>query len=472
MTENVNSPGERDDVLVELISREQRGMRRVLMAGMGAVLLMIAMSGALAFYYYEYAQKIAADIKLQEKVQEQTSLQLANQGFVTRRLVDESLNRLSDVDAFNRGFYEEVRLLTNDRLVPATFEEALAVAETFLQRGARSFAAEGAIESQVAGSAKDAPADFFMGVAALQKWARNGSAIDEKATGLPPELAEAEAQFLRAAVDPRLTQLASLGLANIYYIDASSPRLSYSVEGCEKVFEKLDAAGGDQQIGPQPLYWRSQCFRKLGRTSEALGTYSLALRKSLDENSVGTDTLNARRSELTLQMNAFHGLGTVIIATGDLTNVSGLENAERACKPQEFEKHPPGTRLAYACLMRAINLRKESLGQTENQVSGSGENLSFVHLRDGNADKAFKNASDVHKTGYFAWNELMLALTADRVDEEEVAAEARQIVAMYEPRQFNLCELRALLSETDYVAAVAIVGEGRKDFEAPVCGGT
>jgi tetratricopeptide (TPR) repeat protein len=468
MTTNPQINGEPDDALVELITREQRGVRRVLMAGMGAVLLMIAMSGALAFYYYEYAQKISSNVALQE----QKSVQLATQAFETRRKVDESLNRLSDVDAFNRGFYEEVRLLTNDRLMKATFDEALAVATTYLQRGARSFAAEGAIESQLTGGADSRVADFFKGIAALQKWERNRGSIAQGATGLPPELVQAEEQFQRASADPRLTQLAYLGLANIYYLDAASQRLSYSLEGCGKVFAALDAAGGDEKIGPQPLYWRGQCYRKLGRTSEALGAYSLALRKSVDENSVGTDTLNARRSELTLQMNAFHGLGTVMIATGDLTNVSGLENAERTCKPEEFADRPPETRLAYACLMRAINLRAASLGQTANQVSGSGENLSFVFLREGNAEEAFKNASAVHTTGYFAWNELMLALTAERTGNKKTAAEARQIVALYPARQFNLCELRALLSEADYADAVEIVGEGREGFEAPVCGGT
>ncbi len=465
MTKSANPSRPPDDALVELITREQRGVRSVLMAGMGAVLLMIAMSGALAFYYYEYAQKISANVALQE----QKADQLTRQAFDIRRKVDESVNRLSDIDAFNRGFYEEVRHLANDGAVQVTFDEALGAASAYLQRGARSFAAERAIESQLTGPSEDQSTDFFEGVAALQNWERSRNTISANATGLPLELAEAEAAFQRAAQDPRLTQLASLGLANIYFIDASSQRLNYSLEGCQKVSAALDAAGGDAQIGPQPLYWRGQCFRKLGQTSEALGAYSLALRKSLEENTAGTDSFSARRSELTLQMNAFHGLGTVMIATGDLTNVTGLKNAERTCRPEEFTDRPPETRLAYACLKRAINLRADGLGQTRNQISGSGENLSFVYLRENNPGEAFRNANEVHETGFFPWNELMLALAADRTGKTAEAEQARQNVALFTPSQFNLCELRALLSEADYTDAVAIVREGREGFQEPAC---
>jgi hypothetical protein len=243
---------------------------------------------------------------------------------------------------------------------------------------------------------------------------------------------------------------------------------NYDSRACQAVLDTVAEAERRNAAGLQPLYWRAQCERKLGRTAQALAHYAAALQASERAAAARPAAQEQDEAELTISMNALHGLGTTLIAgfalpDSDPAVRSALTIAEQACAPDGGDgARNPRVRLALACLHRAIERRKE-LRQTPNQTSGSAENLSFAYLRDGNLPAAFANAQAVERTGLFAWNELVRAFTAEELkangSEEFRAAfaDARRNLAYFELREFNICELRELLSEAHYRKASEIL---------------
>ena len=220
--------------------------------------------------------------------------------------------------------------------------------------------------------------------------------------------------------------------------------------------------GTDDALGLQPLYWRAQCNRKLGRTREALSDYSLALNRVDPAAEDAPDP-----AEQLIQMNAFHGLGTVLITTADLPPDAEVDAAralaERVCGSGDAGDGSTLMKLTRACLDKAIALRI-ALGQTENQQSGSAENISFTYLRDGDFQGALAHSKQIEKTGLFAWNELVRALSAEAVGDEDVAREARRNVSMFAPESFNVCELRALMAPEVYENARALISSEHDGF--------
>jgi len=449
-----------DDKLVALISREQRGIRRTMFAGLLAIFLMVAMSAAMAVFYWKYSERIRGHIAALEDESEK----LFSEAFETRRDVDSSVNRIADLDALNRVMSEEMRLLASSRVSETVSpQQAQLAVEAYFQRGTRDLAAERNIEEAARQNTGTASGRLFAGAAALQNWERSRDTIARDAVTLPVELQAAIADLEQVRGDAELGPLAHLGLAWAAYIDASSQRTNYSEEACNRVKEALAEAGKTLELGPQPLYWRGQCYRKLGQTSLALQDYSKALLQSVNKSGEAGISPAAHRTEASLEMNAFHGLGTVLIATPDLTGIEGLAEAEAACRPEEFESHPASTRLAFACLSQAIRLRA-TLRQTANQISGSAENLGFVYLRDRNPGQALEHAVKVHATGLFAWNELLRALSAELAGDADQRKDAARYVRQFSVEQFNLCELKVLLSPEDFRAAAAIIQEGRPEL--------
>jgi hypothetical protein len=198
-------------------------------------------------------------------------------------------------------------------------------------------------------------------------------------------------------------------------------------------------------------------------TREALRDYSLALNRvdpSADDSPDPAEQL--------IQMNAFHGLGTVLITTADLPPDQGVDAAralaERVCGSGATGDGSNLMKLTRACLDKAIALRV-ALGQTENQQSGSAENKGFTYLRDADFEGALAHAKSVEKTGLFAWNELVRALSAEKAGDEEVAREARRNVSMFAPEGFNACELQALMTPDVYETARAIISSEHDDVE-------
>lgn len=448
-----------EDELITLISQEQRSLRRILTAGIAALFLVVAMSVALGVYYYNVAGDLKAD-----------SNQLERQAFTTRRSVDQQTNRIATQEAAIRRTFEEIRDLNASEDAEVEPMALIDVARIFLQRGGHSLADERRLDRAAARPSGSARTALLSGVSALLAWDRSGSQIAADSVELPLQLQQAEAAFSQALSDPELAPLAHNGLAWIRYELASSPRSNYRLEDCEAVWSEVAASAEDGQLGPQPLYWQAQCERKLGRMKAALGDYALALRQSRAIADTSRDD-----TDLLLEMNAFHGVGTVLIASADDEEDEALRAARAlatdACQPDGATPGSVKTRLAHACLGQAIALRRR-LRQTENQVSGSRENISFAYLRDADFQGAFDNTVAVERTGLFAWNELMRALTAQQLGETEVERQARRNVALFTVGQFNLCEIKSLLSDELYDAAHAIIGDEHPDFEEVVCRST
>jgi hypothetical protein len=443
MSEQVMSERGEDD-LIALVSREQRGFRIILYAGLATLLVLVAMSAALGVYYYSVSQKLETDAR-----------ELQRQAFDTRIRVDQQSNRVATTEFAIRRAYDEIRGASGGGANASATAPALAAARAFLQHGRHTIADDRLIEAAAQVRADSAPSHLLAGAAALIAWNRAGETIQRDAAALPDQLLAAEAAFKAAGADPTLAPLAQNGLAWVLFLNASSQRSNFAAADCEAVLSAVAASAEAARIGPQPLFWRAQCERKMGRTRESLADYTLSLAQNSDEAASSNDI-----AVLTLAMNAYHGVGTTMIAAfgapEDAALASALSLATRVCAPAESAAGSPRMRLALACLNQAVRLRQR-LRQTENQLSGTRENMGFAYLRDADFQGAYANAVAVERTGLFAWNELVRALAASHVGEDADEAEARRNVSFFNVGQFNLCELRVLLNPDLFNEAQALI---------------
>lgn len=463
-----------DDDLATLIASEQRGFRAILFAGLVTLVIMALMSAVMGVYFFLVSQSLA-----------RTTERLEQNAFDTRRNIATQNNRLASQERAIRRAYTDIRRAAGGGAdidaTPAMIAEARAAAEAYLARGhAPSLTEQRAIQQF---GERDIPAispelkGLLRGAWQLFAFESSGEAIAANAADLPADLREALAAFAVARNDPSLASLAQIGIASVHYTDASSARQNYSQEACQRVF---DAVAGIQNgvATPRPLYWRAQCERKLGRTSEALATYaqSLATSAPAAEAAVASGSRSRAEAESQLALDAFHGVGTTLIASADIADdapgmAEALATAQRWCPGGEQEEgRSARMALAIACLNEAIRLRRY-LGQTENQVSGSGENITFAYLRDGDFNNAYANTVAVEATGLFAWNEAMRALTAPRatsgtrIERNRAAADARGNVSRFSIGQFNVCELRVLMDSQSFTALQEIISEEHDDAE-------
>lgn len=454
--------------LIELVSREQRSTRAILLAGITTLVLVVAMSAALAFYYFFIANQLTATA---DQLQSD-SARLERHAFDMRRDIDQQKNRVAGQEAAIRRAYDEIRQSYAGPSGAPSDADVLAAVTDYLKRGRHSLTSERLIESQAAiATPGDARSGLLQGTAQLLAWQRSGRQIAKGATDLPDLLQNASAAFSMAAQDPALRSLADTGLAWVSFIDAGSPRSEWATAACDAVNAQVSKISSDADLGLQPLYWRAQCNRKMGRTTEALKDYSLALNKIDPDSREAFDA-----DEMLLQMNAYHGLGTVLIATADLGAdsqvVASRALAAQMCPPAGNGQGTDLMKLTRACLGKAIDLRK-AIGQTENQQSGTGENIAFTYLRDGDFKSALDSAASVERTGLFPWNELIRALAAREVSEIETERAARRNVSMFSVNQFNLCELKVLMTPETYQKALdLLVSEHFEDHEkSPIgCG--
>jgi tetratricopeptide (TPR) repeat protein len=391
---------------------------------------------------------------------EATSARLERGAFETRLAADRQTNQVSNLERAVRRTYDEFRAASVGGSTRSDRAAALAAVDRYLQRGDHSLSDELLIESASLKRDGQQPGVHALaqGAAALLAWERSGEQIGSQATRLPDTLETARAAFEKAAAEPDLVSLAQTGRAWVLYINASSQRSNYARPDCEEVFHAIEAGAAQSEPGPQPLYWRAQCERKLGQTREALRDYVLALRQSGEIAATSND-----EGALTLAMNAFHGVGTQLIATFEVPDqeLEGeLELARSLCGTgNESQEGSPRMQLARSCLDQAIRLRQR-LHQTDNQVSGTAENISFSYLRDGDFDEALANAVAVEGTGLFPWNELVRALAARHVASStarRIEQEARRNVRFFPIGRFNPCELQVLLDTDLFAEARSIV---------------
>lgn len=436
------SEGE-DKELIELVTKEQRGFRVILFSGLATLVALVAMSAGMGFYYYDLSKSLAASAR---------TLQL--EAFQTRIKLDQQNNRVSAQERRIRRIHQEIRALGGQAAGavadPRASGAALAAARDYLLDGRLSFGAERLLETYASGGGEPGEQALFRGVVGLSGWLRNGDPIPADATALPDTLAQAGAAFEQAAATPQLAPLAKTGLAWVQFLNASSPRSSFAQADCNAVIALVSAA----QPGAQPLYWQAQCERKTGQPLEALRDYAKALEQAASRTGARDEASD------TLLMNAYHGFGTTLIAVAnapDTTIAPVLQTATQYCA----DSAPLSGRmkLAAACLRKAIALRR-ALGQTQNEVSGSAENLSFALLREQDFQGAFANAQAVKDTGLFPWTELVRALAAAHLNSaqaRQAGIEARRNISFFRVEQFNLCELRVLMSEGLYQEAVGII---------------
>jgi hypothetical protein len=460
-----------ENSLAELIAREQRGFRRILFAGLATILLMGLMSAALGVYLYAASRNLA-----------ETTRTLQRQAFDTRQRVDQQSNRIAAQEIAMRRIYDEIRRTLGDgaavAATPQNLASAVDAAANYLLRGRVPSLANERLIRTLSMSSSDAVSPnakaLLTGVLALVDFDARGDQIPANAAELPQALTQALGAFETARADGALAPLANVGIAWVRFRDASSGRNNYSAASCAEVFSQVEASVLDGLPSPQPLYWRAQCERKLGLTREALVDYARALR---DSQAVAAKSELRDPTETALAMNAFHGVGTTLIAAKEIPEsqagvAEALGAAREACpaapdQPGRSERMA----LALACLNQAVALRRE-LKQTDNQLSGTGENMSFAYLRDGDYNAAYDHAAAVERTGLFAWNEAVRALSASRAQFDDAAtrraalaagAEARRNVSFFNVGQFNVCELQALLSTDDYAAVVDIIADAHPD---------
>lgn len=446
----MSNDGESD--LIALVEREQRGFKFILFSGLATLLLLVGMSAALGFYYFDVSRDLSS-----------TARQLQKQAFETRRQLDQQNNRVAAQETRIRRVHEEIRRLGASAGARgsdgASLQVALDSARQLINQGGVSLSQERLIEMEAEQDGADAPAAraLLRASAGMLQWARSGEAIAGEAKELPPILASALADFQAAQADSGLAPLAQVGETWVRFIDASSQRSNFSRADCEAVFAAAALSAARAPLGPQPLYWRAQCARKLGRTNEALRDYAQALQ----QGGAPSEEFAAR----TLAMNAFHGLGTVMIAAYALPEEAAemqfaMQVAGKACPIEAGTSGSARMQLARACLHQAIEWRRR-LRQTANEVSGSAENISFAYLRDEDFQAAFDNAQRIERTGLFAWNELVRALASQHLGQTEGLrrglADARRNVSFFAVGQFNLCELQVLLSPPLYQEAVTLI---------------
>lgn len=472
---------EAERALIELVAREQRGVRGVIFAGISALLLLVAMSVAMAVVFYQSAERLQNE-----------SRRLSKNAFDTRRTLDQQVNRVASLEAYTRTTYEEIRALLDNDTAGIDCAEALPIAAAYLQQGAITLAEERVLDHCSDGqAAAELPAErlsLLRGAASLRAWERSRDTVPKEGDGLPAALDSARAAFETARGDPSLVHLSNNGLAWVEFIMAGSDRYNFAEAPCASVIvlSRLSSADpGGTDMALQPLYWTGQCARKMARSLEALEAYGQALVRIKEMEAANPARGRASDAELTIKMNAFHGLGTVLISTLNVSDDARLtaarQLADTVCKPGEAAaggRSPLS--LAHACLDEAIALRT-SLRQTRNQISGSKENLTFIHLRAGETRKAYETTREIETTGLFAWNELMRVLTAEKLEAEiksertdqsreerdatnrllkelqNAASLARRNVSHFGIDQFNLCEIEVLLTAEDYQRAREII---------------
>lgn len=403
-----------------------------------------------------------------QEVTKQASAEIQRSAFETRRNSNIQDNRIAATEQRMRDMGRRLRAAESGAAnrSAASVESALAAAQHYISHGELSLDNERIIESAAATPFGDEASQStelaLRGVAELMLWGRGAESIPNHAVGLPSRLQRAREAFDIAAQDPALASLAHAGNAWVQFQWTASVASNYAPADCQRLADYVEASADGGPVGPLPLYWKAQCERKTGRLNEALQSYAAALAivapgASQSERSFG---------ELTLVMNAFHGVGTTLIshrvAENDPNVAASMALARRYCPIPANATGSPRMRLAEACLRMAISFR-ERLEQTDNQISGTAENIGFVYLRDRQFDRAFAHAQEVERTGIFAWNELIRALAAshasDRSTRDVLAVKRVALlnISFFDVGEFAVCELEVLLEPELYREAIRII---------------
>jgi hypothetical protein len=459
-----------DDALLELVAQEQRDFRRLLFSGMFALVLVALVSVGTSFYLWRASTQITDKIDRFE--------------FKSRQDQQDSLDRVNRLQTEVRGLVREFWNAQKAEKAGAGIapEQALAAARAALSVGRLPLQQEllldvaGGNEPGAPGTATPAaPAsaqtDLVAGVSAILGWLRFEENFPPGKFGgaLPPALENARTRLTGAAADPAFAAEANTGLAWITFLDVQA-RGAFTPEACAVLLAQTDALKKAQAVAPQALYWSAQCLRKSGRYYDSLLDY-VALVDALTHVG-GGDREGARL----LEMNAFHGLGTQLVATRarpDADIASALAIARARCGVDETASRMA---IARACLDAAVTLRKR-LGQTQSDQAGTLENKNFAYLAERDFAGALANANAVADLrAPLAWNELARMLAAenapagaDAKTNARVAREAAANLSHLDYDGFAVCELKVLLDADLFARAEKALAEAFPKAQRPKC---
>jgi hypothetical protein len=461
-----------DDALLELVAQEQRDFRRLLFSGMFALVLVALVSVGTSFYLWRASTQITEKIdrfEFSHGIEQQDSLDRINRlQTEVRDLVGEFWN-VQKAEKAGAAIAPEQAL--------AAARAALAVGRLPLQKelmldvaGGSEPAAAGAFpETSLAPSASSA--DLIAGVSSILGWLRFEETFPPGAFGgaLPPALANARTRLEAAAADPAVGNDARTGLAWITFLDVQT-RGAFTPDACAVLLAQTDALKKAPGIAPQALYWSAQCLRKSGRYFDSLNNY-VALLDALANVGGG-----AREGARLLEMNAFHGLGTQLIATRarpDADIASALAIARARCGADASASRMA---IARSCLDAAVALRKR-LSQTQSDQAGTLENKNFAYLAERDFAGALTNAGAVADLRPpLAWNELARMLAAENAPAGEdpkanarIAREAAANLAYLDYNGFAVCELKVLLDADLFARAEKALADAFPKARRPNC---
>lgn len=431
-------------------------LKRLISLGVILLTSMIIANGAFAVFFFVSAQEIS-----------ETTNALKKSAFDARRRIDNQNNRLVDQEIRIRQAYQDIRVALDQQAGSAdthVIADALTLSKSFLFEDRRLNPSEIAI-LQAATNAHDALLDdvqavFIQGVLHLIEYRLRGDFVRKGDQRLPTDLERALELFETVPLEHALKPPAIAGQAWVLFEDASSERTNYNSQACQKIFSVLEPLDHSRVQYPQPLYWKAQCQRKLGFTRDSFINYV----RTLEATVAVTRENYPDAGRLELAMNAFHGTGTTLIALAPLQvhteSIREALHVGRELCPTSTGENTDIQELGLAidCLQQAIDLRV-ALGQSENLQSGTRENISFAYLKSQDYERAFQNSLAVERTGLFAWNETVRAISAskrtikdpiEQLKADEVRAEATNNLKMFSPWELNICELKELLGADLY----------------------
>jgi hypothetical protein len=493
-----------DDALLEFVAKEQRDFRRLLFGGLFALILVAIASIATSFYLWRASTQITGKI--------------ASFEFNSRRDQQAQVDRINRLQTEVRGLLGEFWKTQRAQKASAAIDpaKALAAANAALSVGRLPFQDELLLDaastaSDVIAVSADAPTPpanpeaaaqaildvappqqaapsaptgltpeqraLVIGANALLTWQRLEETIPDGEFGapLPKALIDARRQFDIARKDPALAAAARTGLAWITFLDVQA-RGNFSPEACAVLLEQTAPLKKASEPALQVLYWSAQCLRKSGRYAESLFDY-VALVNALNAIGARQDGDGVRL----LEVNAYHGLGTQLIATRarpDDAIAKALTIARARCGAAASA---PRMATARACLDTAVVLRKR-LSQTSSEQAGTLENKNFAYLAESDFTGALDNANAISALGSpLAWNELTRVIAVESLDSGDpkvardrklVLREAQSNLRFFAYGDFAVCELKVLMDAEPYGRALAALKAAFPKATAPECPAT
>lgn len=448
-----------EDTLTAVLDRDQRSFRRVLIAGIVMIVVMLLLGDILA------AQNFAAERRLSAMAAE-VAFANANIRDVEKKARFEAhrLREAADNAAIadsrrtmeNRAAFEDIRNLIDASspaggAVAASPGLALEAAAAYLEGRRLTLVGERTIRSVLTnGDALDAPTtDLLTAVEQMRRFDKSGAQLREGANGataLTPELEDAAARLERAAGSATMSEAAVLGRTRIDYILASANNFSQPL--CDAMFKRAKSISRNAW-SIQLLLNRAECWRKNGDSVSANTEFNAAVRRLAATPASPEQALSGSDADPLVQYQSYHGRGTTLIAISRNNEPDKLKQAQED-------------------LLQAANLRKLG-GQSELEVMGSLENLGLAYLKAGQYAEAASNAANVARVRSLGWNEVVRALAANQLKDEAIAASARENLQNFRRTEFNECELKKLVGPRHEAALLELLKVTRGGESVATC---